>query len=251
MADTETIQGLARGLRVIEAFGADHPKLSIAEAARLTGLDRATVRRCLRTLAELGYASFDGKYFALTQRVLRLGHAWLASAPLPAIVQPVLDRLAAATDESASVAVLDGTEIVYVARASRKRVMSIGLAPGSRLPAYCASMGRVLLAALPSGEAEALLRASALVALTPQTKTSLSALRAAMAETRETGFAVIDQELELGLRSIAVPLVDGSGRTVAALNVGAHAARLTLEAMIADVLPQMRAAQAEIGRLLG
>jgi IclR family pca regulon transcriptional regulator len=250
MEDSDFLQGFAKGLAVIEAFGAENPKLSVTDASRLTGLDRATARRCLLTLARLGYASYDGKYFALTQRVLRLGHSYLTAAPLPALVQPFLERLAAATDESASVSVLDGSDILYVARASRQRVMSINLNPGSRLPAYCSSMGRVLLAALPEREADAVLSASTLSAHTEFTRTSRAALRRELARVRTQGFAVIDQELELGLRSIAVPLLNHSGKTVAALNIGAQAARVSVAAMIADMLPPMRAAQVEIRDLL-
>ena len=173
---------------------------------RDTGLDRATARRCLLTLAELGYARYDGKFFELTPRILRLGHAYLSATPLPRLVQPFLDRLSEEVGQSASASVLDGTEIVYVARAAQKRVMSINLTAGSRLPAYCASMGRVLLAALPDAEARDILAASDLKASTPFTRTEPDVLMAEFARIRREGHAVIDQELEIGLCSIAVPL---------------------------------------------
>ena len=157
---TDTISSLAKGLRVIECFSADAPRLSIADVARDTGLDRATARRCLLTLEAEGYADYDGKFFSLTPRILRLGMGALASLPLPQIVQPWLDQLSEQIGPSCSVALLDDTEIVYVARAAQKRGMSIGLMPGSRLPAHCISMGRVLLAARPREEARALIEGS-------------------------------------------------------------------------------------------
>ncbi len=220
------VSGFARGLQVIEAFEEDRPRLAIADVAKATGLDRATARRCLLTLAELGYADYDGKFFALTPKILRLGHAYLSATPLPRLVQPFLDGLSEKVGQSSSVSVLDGAEIVYVARASQRRVMSINLMPGSRLPAYCASMGRVLLAALPVEEARSLLEQTPRTAFTPQTKTELPELMTELAKVREQGHAVIDQELEMGLCSIAVPLLDSRGRVMAALNIGAPAARV-------------------------
>jgi IclR family pca regulon transcriptional regulator len=250
MREGDFVNGLAKGLSVIAAFDAGREKLAIADVARLTDLDRATARRCLLTLAELGYAHYDGKFFTLTQKILRLGHSYLTATPLPRLVQPVLERLSEATGESASVSVLEGTEIIYVARASQKRVMSINLNPGSRLPAYCSSMGRVLLAALPKGEAETVLRASALVANTGFTKTDPVALLAELDRVKAQGYAVIDQELEVGLRSIAVPLFNASGKVVAALNFGAQAARVSVEEMEQRLLPLMRAAQEELRGVL-
>lgn len=250
MRETDFIGGLAKGLRVIEAFGETNPRLTITDVSRETGLDRATARRCLLTLAELGYATYDGKFFALTPKILRLGHAYLSATPLPGLVQPHLDRLSEAVGQSASVSVLDGTEIVYVARAAQKRVMSISLMPGSRLPAYCASMGRVLLAALPDAEARAILEASDLQANTPFTKTEPDVLLAELSRVRGQGYALIDQELELGLRSIAVPLENARGRIVAALNIGAPAAHAEAEEMVARYLPAMRDVQAALRPVL-
>ncbi|MCO5733278.1 IclR family transcriptional regulator C-terminal domain-containing protein [Rhizobium sp. SSA_523] len=244
MRDTDFIGGLAKGLKVIEAFGEAQPRLSITEAAGRAGLDRATARRCLLTLAALGYAAYDGKYFSLTPRILRLGHAYLSAAPLALIVQPFLDRLAEEIGQSASVSVLDGSEIVYLARASQKRVMSINLTAGSRLPAYCASMGRVLLADLPEGEARARLEAETRPALTPRTKTDIGALLEELALIRQQGYAVIDQELEWGLCSIAVPLLNAKGQCVAALNIGAAAAQIpAMDLPSAYLQPLRRIAQ--------
>src|SRR5690606_15938119 len=140
------LNSFAKGLRVLEAFGTDSPRRSIAEVARATGLDRATARRCLLTLHALGYAEHDGKFFTLTPRVLRLGFGALAALPLARAVQPWLDQLSEKLGQSTSVAILDDTDIVYIARAAQRKVMSVGLMPGSRLPAHCTSLGRVLLA---------------------------------------------------------------------------------------------------------
>jgi IclR family pca regulon transcriptional regulator len=246
----EQMGGFAKGLRVIEAFGAARPRLAIAEVARLTGLDRATARRCLLTLAEAGYATHDGKFFELTPRVLRLGHAYLEAAALPALLQPVLEQLSQVTGESSSASVLDGGEITYIARASRRRIMSISLSPGSRLPAYCSSMGRVLLAAQPEAAALAVLEASPRQALTPFTKVTTEALIAELRRVRAEGHATIDQELEMGLRSIAVPVRDRAGRTLAAINIGAQAARVPLDEMIANYLPALRRASERLVELL-
>lgn len=248
--DKETIAGFSKGLRVIEAFDAGRPRLSITEVAALTGLERATARRCLLTLVRDGYAGFDGKFYWLTPKVLRLGFAYLSSTPLPRLVQPYLERLAEETEESCSASTLDGAEIVYIARASQRRVMSIGLSVGSRLPAYCSSMGRVLLAAKPERERERLLEAAPRPQLTARTITGLSELRVEIARVASTGHAVVDQELEIGLRSIAVPVRDASGRVVAAINVGTQAERASIETMRAVFLPLLQRAQGELQRLL-
>ncbi|MDQ0559969.1 IclR family pca regulon transcriptional regulator [Rhizobium mesoamericanum] len=243
MRETDFVSGFARGLKVIEAFEETRQRLSIAEAAKLTGLDRATVRRSLLTLAELGYADYDGKFFALTPKILRLGHAYLSATPLPVLIQSHLDQLSEKAGQSASASVLDGTEIVYIARASQRRVMSINLTPGSRLPAFCASMGRVLLAALPEGEARAILSRTELKPNTPNTKTGVEELIAEFRRVREQGYAVIDQELELGLCSIAVPVENDRGQTVAAINIGAPAAHAPAADMPSRYLPLLKETQ--------
>ncbi|MFG1220951.1 IclR family transcriptional regulator C-terminal domain-containing protein [Xanthobacter autotrophicus DSM 597] len=242
--------GLAKGLSVIETFTAERPRQSIAEVSAASGLDRATARRCLLTLAHLGYADYDGKFFTLTPRVLRLGTACLAAMPLPQMVQPWLDRLSEDLGESSSVSILDADEIVYVARAAQRRVMSIALMPGSRLPAYCTSMGRVLLAALPEAEAMRRLRLNPLAARTPLTLTDPDAVMGAVRRARERGHAVIDQEVELGLRSIAVPLLNARGVTVAALNLGLPTHAGDAEALVARYLPPLERVQGEIRKIL-
>jgi IclR family transcriptional regulator, pca regulon regulatory protein len=250
MRDGDIIHGLVRGLSVIECFDEEHARMSITDVAQRTGLERATARRCLLTLAHLGYATYDGKFFELTPRVLNLGHSYLAGTPLPRLIQPFLEELSRATSESTSAAVLDGTDILYVARASNRRVMSINLAPGARLPAYCTSMGRTLLAALPRDEAQAILDRSDMVAYTERTKADMASITTELAVVAAQGFAVIDQELELGLCSIAVPLYNTSGQVVAAINIGAQTARAPTSRMIAHFLPLMRKVQAEVRPLL-
>lgn len=250
IGDRDIMGGLAKGLKVIEAFTAERPRLSIAEAAAVAGLDRATTRRCLLTLSETGYAAYDGKFFTLTPRVLRLGTGCLAAMPLPRIVQPVLDRLSQEIGESTSVSILDETEIVYVARAAQRRVMSISLMPGSRLPAYCTSMGRVLLAALKPDEARDILLHSSRIARTERTVTDIDGLMAILVETRKKGRAIIDQEVEIGLRSIAVPLTTARGVTVAALNVGLSAGAEPISALEARFLPALEKVKAELAQML-
>lgn len=251
ITERDIMGGLAKGLAVIETFTADQPRQSIAEVAAASGLDRATARRCLLTLAHHGYADWDGKFFTLTPRVLRLGTACLATMPLPQIVQPLLDRLSDEIGESSSVSILDGAEIVYIARAAQRKVMSISLMPGTRLPAFCTSMGRVLLAALPEAEAEAILRAAPMPARTPHTLTEVAAVLQELARIRAQGYAVNDQEVEIGLRSIAVPLVNARGRVVAAINLGLAAASLPAEAIPDRFLPALRRAQAELRGMIG
>ena len=221
--ERDIMGGLAKGLLAIETFTAERPRQSISEVSAASGLDRATARRCLLTLAHLGYADYDGKYFTLTPRVLRLGTACLATMPLPQLVQPLLDRLSAETGESSSVSILDGHDIVYVARAAQRKVMSIALMPGSRLPAFCTSMGRVMLAALPPDDARLRLEGASRVQRTVHTITDIDALMAELQKVRAQGHALIDQEVELGLRSIAVPVLNARGATIAAMNVGVAA----------------------------
>ena len=196
--------------------------------------------RCLLTLTELGYAQYDGKFFALTPRVLRLGSHALASMPLTQIVQPWLDQLSERIGESVSVSILDGAEIIYVARAAQRRVMSIGLMPGSRLPAHCTSMGRILLGALGQKEAMALIRSSDLPPRTPNSLTDPDAIMGAIEKAQRDGYALVDQEIEIGLRSLAVALVNPQGRDQAALNVGVSAAQKSAEEIVREYLPALQ-----------
>ncbi len=247
---SDMMGGLAKGLRVIEAFTADTPRLSISEAASIAGLDRATTRRCLLTLAEHGYCAYDGKFFTVTPRVLRLGTGCLASMPLPRIVQPWLDELSETIGQSTSVAILDEGEIVYVARAAQRKVMSIALMPGSRLPAYCTSMGRVLLAAQQEDRAREILRSFPMTARTPFTLTKPDAVMEELERVRQQGFAAVDQEVEVGLRSVAVPLRNSRGKVVAALNTGLPVSPETMSALIDRYLDPLLKVSAELARVV-
>ena len=247
---TDIIASMLKGLSVIEAFRAERPRLSIAEVSEITGLDRATARRCLLTLHEGGYAEYDGKFFTLTPRVLRLGMGALAALPLAQLVQPWLDQLSEQIGQSTSVSILDETEIVYLARAAQRRVMSIGLMPGSRLPAHCTSMGRVLLAALPEAEARALIDRSDLSPRTPFSLTDPEEIMARIGQVRADGYALIDQEVELGLRSIAVPLISVRGRVMGALNTGVAAVQGEAGDLVRLYLPALQKVQAGLRRVL-
>ncbi|MER6003093.1 IclR family transcriptional regulator [Nonomuraea angiospora] len=240
------VQSLARGLAVIRAFSATDPELTLSQVARATGLSRAAARRFLLTLEDLGYVRSDGRLFSLTPRVLELGYAYLSSLSLPEVADPHLERLAAEVHESASVAVLDGEDVVYVARVATARIMRVTISIGTRFPAYCTSMGRVMLAALPPDELDAYLEGASLRRLTSHTIVLPAALRAELGKVRGRGWAMVDQELEEGLRSIAAPIRDRSGRTVAAVNVSTHASRTTLQAARRDLLPPLLATAAKI-----
>jgi len=243
---------LARGLTVIRGFSQQRSRMSVAQLSLRTGIPRAAVRRVLYTLSALGYAGTDdGRTFTLRPQILALGHAYLSSTPLVMSAQPLLDQVSASVHESCSMAVLDGDEILYVARSSSsRRIMSIDLGIGSRLPAYCTSMGRVLLAHLPPSELAAYLRRLKLVALTEKTQLAKDKLAAILEAVRIAGYAVVDQELEIGLRSISVPVADPSGRVAAAVNVSAQAGRISVAAMEKTFLPPLRAVARDLGMLL-
>ncbi len=222
---------LARGLRVIAAFDRDNDAMTLTEVARRSDMTRAAARRYLLTLCELGYVAGDGKYFRLTPRVLQLGFAFLTSMHLWERAQPFMEQLTEQVNESCSISVLEGDDIVYVARVPTKRIMSVALGIGSRLPAYCTSMGRVLLADLKPAELDAYFGRAQFLLLTPHTLTEPAALRSKLAEIRQNGFALVDQELEIGLRSIAVPIRNRTGRMLAAMNVSGHASRISVDEM--------------------
>jgi IclR family transcriptional regulator, pca regulon regulatory protein len=248
--DPDFVLSLARGLRVIEAFEGHTGGRSVADVARLTGLSRAAVRRSLKTLQVLGYAESGGPVYRLTTRVLRLGFSYLSSASLPTLAQPLLERITEAVHESSSLSVLEGDEIVYIARSASKRIMSVGLSVGSRLPAFCTSMGRILLAAMGEEQLSGYLKNAQVRALTPKTITDKRLLREIVVRIRTDGFAVTDEELELGLRSIAVPVRTRNGRVVAAMNVGVHAARVSAAEMIHRFLPVLQEKARALGEVL-
>lgn len=236
------IESLARGLTVLTAFGAGREELTLAGVARATGLARATARRALITLEHLEYVSGGDGVFRLTPRVLALGYPSLSRLTLPQIAQPHLAALAERVRDSASLAVLDGDDVRYTARVGVKRIMSVTVTIGTRLPAYATSMGRALLADLPAAERAARADRAELKPLTPHSITDRRDLTAALDRVAVQGYALVDQELEEGLRSIAVPVHDREGNAVAAVNVAMHASRRTLEECVAQVLPELRAA---------
>ena len=248
--DPEFMTSLARGLAVLRCFADQRQPMTIAQASRQTGLSRPAVRRCLHTLVRLGYAVQEEQSYALRPKVLGLGYAYLSTDPLAVRAQPMLDQLRDELHESCSLGVIDEDEVVYVARAETARIMSISLRVGSRLPLYCTSMGRVLLAAMPRAEQEAYLRRTDLATRTERTQTEPAALLETLTRVAEEGYAVIDQELETGLRSIAVP-VTGRGQASAALNVGVPAARVTVAELRSSYLPVLRRVARDIAVVMG
>ncbi|MGN6221135.1 MAG: IclR family transcriptional regulator domain-containing protein [Microbacterium sp.] len=239
-----TVQSLARGLAVIRAFDGDHAALTLSDVARRADITRAAAGRFLRTLEQLGYVRSDDRLFSLTPRVLELGFSYLSALSIPEIVQPHLERLSREVDESVSAAVLDGGDIVYVARVPTRRIMSVRITIGTRFPAFATSMGRVLLAGMP--DAGAVLAASDLRSLTPRTVTDADALQAELDDVRRQGWALVDGELEPGLRSVAVPLHDRRGDVVAAVNVSTSATRDSVDHVIEHYLPPLQRTAAVI-----
>jgi IclR family pca regulon transcriptional regulator len=221
-ASDQYVQSLARGLAVIRAFDTDHPVMTLTEVAARTGLTRATARRFLHTLVELGYVRTDGKTFALTAKVLQLGYAYLSGLSLPQLAQPHLEELSLKLGESTSAAVLDGTDIAYIARVTTRRIMNVGITVGTRFPAYATSMGRVLLAGLPPADLKAYLAAAEIKPLTPRAIGTAKELLPVLDTVRAQGWCLLDQELELGLMSVAAPVHDGP-KVVAAVNVSLQA----------------------------
>ena len=243
----EFVTALGRGLEVLTCFGQGHQRMTLSQVAALTDLSRGTARRFLFTLQALGYLAGDGKLFWLTPKVLLLAKAYLSGNGLADAARPVVRKVAELLGESSSLAVLDGADIVYIARVETRRIFSSGLEVGARLPAYCSSLGRVLLAALEPEALENWLRDHKLEPLTARTISDPDRLRLKLQEARQQEYAVIDGEIEIGIRSIAVPVLDARGRTLAALNVGTLAARSSLDRMRKDFLPVLRAAAREIG----
>jgi IclR family transcriptional regulator, pca regulon regulatory protein len=246
----DLVAGLEKGLQVIEAFDEDSQRQTIADVAARCGLTRAAARRYLLTLQHLGYAHSDGKRFSLTPKVLRLGQSYMHSARLPRQVQPELNRLAGTLKEASSAGVLDGDDVLCVAALSVGRLVSATLQPGTRVPAYCTSNGRVLLSALPEAEAQAWIARQTLQPLTPRTVATTRRLANEVARTRAQGYATVDQELEIGLRTIAVPLKNVRGEVLAAINVSVHAAHLSMERLVERCLPALLQTQANLRTML-
>lgn len=240
------VQSFARGLAVIRAFGGHQSELTLSDVARSAGLTRAAARRFLHTLVDLNYVRTDGRLFSLRPRVLELGYAYLSTLGLDDVAAPHMEQLVGTIRESSSITVLDGDEIVYVVRVPTSRIMAVTIAVGTRFPAYPTSMGRVLLAALGPEELESYVQRVELTALTRRTVTDKTALRQIIAKAASRGYAIVDQELEDGLRSVAVPIVDRSGTVIAALNASVHTSRATMDDLRRQVLPQLQAAGARI-----
>ncbi len=244
------VQSFARGLEVIRSFSAKAPRQTLTEVAGRAGLSRAGARRILLTLEALGYVRSDGKLFSLSPRILDLGFSYLSSMPIWNLAEPVMEALVAQVHESSSAAVLDGTDIVYVLRVPTRKIMSISLGVGSRLPAYCTSMGRMLLSALAQDDLMALLRASDLAARTKTTLTDAKEIAAKVAQARRQGWSLVNQELEEGLISLAAPIVDRSGQMVAALNISGQANRTSARVMQDTMLEPLLEAARTISRRL-
>jgi IclR family pca regulon transcriptional regulator len=245
-ARSELVQSLSRGLAIIRAFDRDRPSMTLSQVAVRTGVSRAVARRFLHTLVHDGYVSTDGKYFRLTPKVLDLGYAYLSSLDLWELAQPIMQQVVAATGESCSASVLDGTDIVYVARVAAGRIMQVGLSIGSRLPAFCSSMGRVLLAALTPEKLAAFFAIADLSPRTARTIATEAALRQELQRVAAQGWALVDEELEAGLRSLSVPIRGRSGQVIAAINVSCHANASTPEQTLATCLPVLQAAAAQL-----
>ena len=249
--DPDFMTSLARGLAVVQAFQERKRHLTIAQISHRTEIPRAAVRRCLHTLIKLGYATTDGRTYSLLPKVLTLGHAYLSSTPLAVSAQPYLDRMSDQLHEACNMVTLEGDDILYIARsATVQRLISVDLSVGGRLPAYCTSMGRILLAALDDATLHEYLEHADLQAKTSRTVHDPAALLEILQQVREQGWCVVDQELEQGLRSIAVPVYDASGQVLAALNISTHAGRVSRSELEQKFLPIMVAASRDLSTQL-
>jgi IclR family pca regulon transcriptional regulator len=247
-ADGDYVQSLERGLSVIRVFDTEHPSRTLSEVATATGLSRAAARRFLHTLVHLGYMhACDGR-FSLRPKILELGYAYLSSLTLPEVALPHLEQLAQQVHESSSVSELDGEDVVYIARVPTKRIMRVTISVGTRFPAYATSMGRVLLADRPDEWLDKYLRDVALDHLTRRTITSADSLLEELRGIRTRGWAMVDQELEEGLRSVAAPIRDPEGKVIAAVNVSTHAGRRTMESIVEDLLQPLLVTAGRIER---
>ncbi|KAB8043278.1 IclR family transcriptional regulator domain-containing protein [Janthinobacterium aquaticum] len=233
------VQSFARGLAVLRSFGAEAPRQTLSEVAERAQLTRAGARRILHTLLHLGYVEAEGRLFRLTPKVLDLGYAYLSSLPIWTQAQPLLEELMQTLRQSCSATVMDGDDIVYVVRLSAHRTMSINLGIGSRLPAYCTSMGRVLLSGLTPEVLRARLSKMALLPITPATMTDIDALMAEIAQVRRQGWCLVQEELEQGLVALAAPVFDRSGKIVAAINVSGQTAGPSVAHLLEHSLPKL------------
>ncbi|MDR2215930.1 MAG: helix-turn-helix domain-containing protein [Nevskiaceae bacterium] len=254
-ARREVMGGLAKGIDVLRAFSRDRPHMTLSEVAACAGLPPATARRCLNTFQELGYVTRSGRKFLLRPKVLEISAAYLESMDIEQLTQTHLEQVARETGDSAALSVLDGVEVVYVARTSVRTLMRMEAHVGSRFPAYATSMGRVLLAGLGPARLRWYFENAHFTALTSRTVTDPAKLARIVAESRRNGCAVVDEELALGVIAIAVPVYDGNGRVVAALNSSSHARRTDKAALVRERLPMLqqisRQISAEIARVPG
>lgn len=250
LTDPSFMTSLARGLAVIRAFADQRRSLTIAQISHRTGIPRAAVRRCLYTLKQLGYVDSESNNFTLKPKILTLGYSYLSSTPLTISAQPCLNGISRTLNESCSLAVLDDNEVLYVSRSATSRIMSVALNTGSRLPAYCTSLGRVMLAHMSDEALNAYLGKVKLKAFTPRTVVSVKRLKEILAEARRNGYVIVEEELEVGLRSIAVPVRGASGNVLAALNIGAQATRVTKKQMEEEFLPVLLRGAQELSILL-
>jgi IclR family transcriptional regulator, pca regulon regulatory protein len=250
ISERDYVSSLARGLEILRAFSRMRRRMTLSEVAAETGITRAATRRFLLTLVHEGYAATDGKYFDLTPQVLELGFSVLSQIETWDVARPILERLSETIEESVSAAVLDGFDVVYVCGVQYHRIISVGVAVGNRLPAYCTATGRVLLAAQPEQDWDAIIRAIRLEPRTGRTVTSKKQFREVLEQVRADGYSLVDQELEEGLLSIALPLRTKSGRLIGAVNVGVPSVRATPERMTGHVLPPLRETVAQIAQAL-
>jgi IclR family pca regulon transcriptional regulator len=244
------VRALARGLSVIECFDEEHAQMTLSDVAKRTGLTRPSARRALLTLQSLGYAAGDGQRFTLTPRALRLGYAYLSSQPLWKLAEPYIRDVGRKIGQTCSIAVLDGDDIVFVARHAAKRIINDYVTIGFRWPAYPTSLGRVLLSGLPQAEVDAFLARVKLVKLTPHTIVQRTKLRRIIDEVRERGWACTDRELDPSLRSIGVPIRDRSGRIIAAMNTNAPFHTIEMPDLIREYLPPLQQAAESISQLI-
>jgi len=252
IAESELVKSLQKGLAVIEAFDAQHPQMTLSDVAKKTGITRAASRRILLTLVAQGYALQEGSIFSLTPRILKLGYSYLSSLGLWELAESFMKELVLKTGESCSAAVLDNKDVVYVARVpTQKRIMSIKLDVGTRLPAYATSMGRVLLAQMQDEQLEKTIQGLSAEPFTDKTICEPEQLLNCIKKTREQGWALVDEELEIGLRSISVPITDRKGQVKAALNVSTHISLYSREDIIENILPALQYCADQINQSLG
>jgi IclR family pca regulon transcriptional regulator len=248
--DKDRLSVLAKGLRVIESFDAAHTRMTASQAGRRTDMTPAAARRCLLTLQQLGYVQSDGKWFWLSHGCLRVVYAYNASTQLPRLLQPALDQLSERTKESATLSVLDGDQVVVAARANARQTLRVSLSVGSHLPLFCSAAGRVLLAAMPEPQWTSLVERRHMTAFTPHTVTHMAGLRRLLLRCQDEGYAMCDEEIELGVRSIAIPVHNAQGEVVAAMSVSTRTERMLMKDMVRQCLPLMRQSRQEAERKL-